>query len=489
MRLFSIRWLLIWSSGLWAQRASFLYALWDLDLEAAEREIALEWNGSYITWDQHRIAFFRAVFPVEPAERKAFWEATDLYERQFERQIASALPELVADMYAQRAVVYALESSWVSAGWAAWQSWRYLQRGLAGDPLTAQWQGLWQVIFATLPPPYSKWLPGKPDLRWEAAHSAFQKATASGSYTAWESNLLYFFVLRNFDTIAGAWLDTCRVRLFRHASPPYLWRFALGLHAFEEGHLSQAESLFQELTRKPQIARFPYPYYWLGKLYLYRGEAQKAREMWLSFVQRQRQPFGVAAQYSWRGFLAWIEGDTTEAKKYWETALSYSGLLWEEDRLAQDLAKKWLQKPPDSVEKRLWAARWLLHQKAYLQAQDTLEPLRVAVARLSGDQRTALYYTYGRLYHRWGKEEPARFAYYQATRQVAQENRWMQAYAALYLAQLYERAGDWHPARLYYTEAQQIGAAVGRTGVVQKAKAGYERVKNKRYPVPAEARR
>ncbi|RMF53789.1 MAG: hypothetical protein D6750_00565 [Bacteroidetes bacterium] len=489
MRSFLSGWLLIWSSGLWAQRASFLYALWDLDFEAAEREITFEWNGSYITWDQHRLAFFRAVFPLGPAERKAFWEATQLYERQFERQIAPALPELVADMYAQRAIVHALESEWALAGYAAWQSWRYLQRGLANDPLTAQWQGLWQVIFATLPPPYSRWLPGKPSLRWEAAQTAFQKATAPQSYTAWESSLVYFFVLRNFDTLAGAWIDTCRVRLFQGAPPPYLWRFALGLYAFEEGQLSQAESLFQELTCKPQIARFPYPYYWLGKLYLYRGERQKARQMWQAFVQRQTQPFGLAAQYGWRGYLAWMEGDTAEAQRYWQTAVSYSGLLWEEDLLAQALARQWLHQPPDSVEKRLWAARWLLHQGAYPEAQDTLEPLRVAALRLSGDQRTALYYTYGRLYHRWGKDDLARFAYYQATRQVAQANRWMQAYAALYLAQLYERARDWHPARLYYTEAQKIGAAVGRTGVVQKAKAGYERLKNKRYPVPGEVSR
>jgi hypothetical protein len=115
-----------------------------------------------------------------------------------------------------------------------------------------------------------------------------------------------------------------------------------------------------------------------------------------------------------------------------------------------------------------------------------LEALRINLSRLSGDQRTALYYTYGRLYHRWGREEPARFAYYQTTRQVAETNRWMQAYAALYLAQLYAQGADWHNARLYFLEAQKLGAATGRTGVVQKAKAGYERIKDKRYAVPGE---
>ncbi|MCX8111979.1 MAG: hypothetical protein N3E49_02085 [Bacteroidia bacterium] len=486
MRRFTWRWLSLCLSVLCAQRASFLYALWDLDFETAEREITAEWNGSYATWDQHRVAFFKALFPIHPSERKSFWEVTQLSERLFERQIAPALPELAADVYAQRAILHTLEQDWLSAGYAAWKSWRFLQKGLLKDPLTQQWVGLWQVIFATIPPPYGDWLPGKVESRWQSALNALRRACLPNSYTVWESSLLYFYVLRNLDTLAAAWLDTCRRELFAHKEPPYLWRFSIALYALEEGRFAEAESLLLQLVARPQISRFPYPYYWLGKLYLYSGKWDKALKAWHAFGEIQTQPFGVAAYQTWSGYIAWSQGDSLGAEKAWRRAIAYEKLLWEEDLLSQDLARQWLQTPPDTVERRLWAARWLLHGRQYSAAQDTLEALRLQVARLSGDQRTALYYTYGRLYHRSNREESARFAYYQATRQVPQKNRWMQAYAALYLAQLYERAADWHNARLYYKEAEKLGVETNRTGIIQKARGGFARVKDKRYPVPSE---
>lgn len=487
MRASTLRWLSLWVSFLWAQRVSFLYALWDLDFETAEKEIAAEWNGSYITWDQHRLAFFKALFPLHSAERKAFWEITEHSERLFERQIAPVLPELTADMYAQRAILHVLEENWLSAAYAAWRSWRHLQRAVEKDPLTHQWRGLWQVIFATLPPPYSDWLPGQIETRWQGALTALRRAAAPDSYTTWESSLLYFYVLRNLDTLAAAWLDTCRRYLFSQREPPFLWRFSIGLYAFEEGYFHQAESLFVSLTRLPQTARFPYAYYWLGKLYLYVGWWEAAQAAWYAFAEIQSQPFGMAAQEVWLGYIAWCKGDTAQAYYLWRRATARERLLWEEDLLAQSLARQWLENPPDSIEQRLWRARWQVHFRFFDDAQETLEPLRQQAIRLTGDQRTALYYVYGRLYHRSRREEPARFAYYQATRQVSQKNRWMQAYAALYLAQLYERATDWHNARLYYKEAERLGIETGRTGIVQKARGGYARVKDKRYPVVGES--
>ncbi|MCS7297097.1 MAG: hypothetical protein RMK19_02760 [Bacteroidia bacterium] len=486
MRHFTLKWLGLWCSSVWAQRAAFLYALWDLNLERAEKEIMWEWNHAYITWAHHRLAFFKALFPLHPTERKAFWEVSTLSERLFERQIAPALPELAADMYAQRAILHVLEENWFSAGYAAWKSWRLLQKGLSTDPLTHQWSGLWQVIFATLPPPYGDWLPGTPESRWHAAFQALRFASNPSSYTFWESSLLYFYALRHMDTLANAWLDSCTKIFFMNQEPPYLWRFSIALHRLEEGAFSQAESLLLALTSQPQIRRFPYPYYWLGKLYLYTGKWEEAHRMWQHFMDMQLQPFGITAQYAWRGYMSWCRGDSTQAFALWKKATAFEGLLWEEDQIAQSLAKGWIASPPDSVERLLWQARWLLHGQAYESAQQALEPLRQRLTSLTGDQRTALYYVYGRLYHRWGREEAARFAYFQATKQAAYKNIWMQAYAAYYLAQLYEKLGDWHNARIYYQEADKLGTQAGRTGIVQKARGGYARVKDKRYLIPEE---
>jgi hypothetical protein len=88
-----------------------------------------------------------------------------------------------------------------------------------------------------------------------------------------------------------------------------------------------------------------------------------------------------------------------------------------------------------------------------------------------------------------GNPDGAKFAYYQATRQLTAQNTSVRAYAAYYLAKLYEREKDWHNARLYYNEAQTIAREIGRPAILQKARAAYWRIQNKRYPVPFEKER
>mgnify|MGYP001127602565 CR=1 FL=1 len=485
MRGFLRRWLLVCLSVGWAQRASFLYALWDLDFETAEREALLEWNASYQTWDQHRIAFFRAVFPISRAEREAFWDHTALTERLFERQIAPALPELTADIYLQRAVVYVLERSWTAAAGAAWKSWTLLRKGVARDPLTAQLRGLWQVVFASLPPPYDRFLPGQPRGHYEEARRLLRQAAEPQAYTTIEASLLYLSVLKNFDTMALAWADTCRMQLFAEKPPPYLWQFALALLAWESGKVSQAETLLLELTRRPQIQRFPYPLYWLGKLYAFRGEEEQAEKAWQQFVIFQTEPHGMAAQYGWRGLGAWRRGDTALARQYWEQCLTYVP-LWDEDSWLQRQARQWLKTPPSSTDIILWGARQAIEVAQYTRARYLLESLREILLQLKSDEKVQFYYLYGRLYEKTGNIEGAKFAYYQATRQVTAQNAWVRAYAAYYLARLYEREGDWHNARLYYADAQAIAREIERLSILQKARAGYWRIQDKRYPVPPE---
>jgi len=479
------KWLLVWLSVGWAQRPGFLYALWDLNFEAAEREALLEWNASYQTWDQHRIAFFRAVFPLSRAEREAFWEHTRLTERLFERQIAPALPELTADMYLQRAVVHVLQREWVAAGMDAWKSWTFLRKGVPSDPLTAQLKGLWQMIFASLPPPYDKFVPSMPKGRYEEARRLLAQAAHPNAYTAIEASLLYFSVLKNFDTTASLWLDSCKVRLFSNSSPPYLWKFLLALHAWEEGDVAGAERLWQELAERPAIQRFPYSLYWLGKLYAFQGAWDRAEECWNRFVTLQLEPHGLAAQYGWRGLGAWMRGDTTLAQRYWGQCLTYEP-LWDEDLWLQGLARNWLKAPPSPIETRLWQARFAIEVARYDHAKALLEPLRETLHQLASNDKAQLYYLYGRIYHKTNNPEGAKFAYYQATRQVTSYNLSIRAYAAYYLARLYEREGDWHNARMYYTEAQTIAQEAKRTAILQKARAGYWRIQDKRYPILSE---
>ncbi len=482
------KWLLVYLSLGWAQRASFFYALWDLDFEAAEREALLEWNASYQTWDLHRIAFFRAVFPLSKAERVSFWEHTRHSERLFERQIAPALPELTADMYLQRAIVHALEREWVAAGVDAWKSWTFLRKGLAHDPLTAQLKGLWQVIFSSLPPPYDRFIPSTPQSHYEEARLLLRRAADPQAYTSIEASLLYLSVLKNFDTTAFLWLDTCRVRLFSEKPPPYLWQFAMALLAWEAGKVDQAEQSLRELVERPQTRRFPYPLYWLGKLYAFRGAWDQAETFWQRFVTLQIESHGIPAQYGWRGLGAWMQGDTTLARRYWEQSLAYEP-LWDEDIWVQSLARNWLKNPPSPAEITLWRVRCAIEGALYEQAKITLEPLRQALPQLQTDDKAQLYYLYGRIYHKTGNIEGAKFAYYQATKQVTSHALSIRAYAAYYLARLYEREGDWHNARLYYTEAQTIAREAKRTAILQKARAGYWRIQDKRYPVTPDSKR
>ncbi|MCS6790000.1 MAG: hypothetical protein NZ580_03365 [Bacteroidia bacterium] len=455
------KWLLLWSNFLAAQPDAY-YALWNLTLQPTQDTLTA-WGW----WYRSRVAFFRAVFPQTSQEIEDFPAIASLCEAHL-TQLAGTDPFL-ADIYGQRAIYYGGRQRWWQAAYYAWQSWRHAHRSSPTHPLSQTWKGLWEILFATLPAPYRNWLWIQPETRVQRGLEYLRRQALPPAEAAIEKAFLYFMVARMLELPVESWLDTCQTIHFSQTSPPYLWQFMLALQAWEEGKSYAAESLLLRLTHMPQIRRFPYPYYWLGKLYLYQGRLAEAERSWQAFVVRQVHPFGKVAQYAWRGYIAWLQGNSDEARQLWRLAIALPFSLWEEDGIARELAHQWLRWPPDDTEQRLWAGRWLAQFHRFTLAQDTLAPL--LNRSLTPIQRLLLFYTLGRLYHRQDSFSQAKQAYWKALQGYSTPFRSStQAYAAFYLAQLYEQEARLDSAKQYYTLALRYAEAAHRLGIARKAR-------------------
>ncbi|MGQ9863930.1 MAG: tetratricopeptide repeat protein [Bacteroidia bacterium] len=473
---FCKRWSVVWISFLWAQRPAFSYALLDLDYVAATHQLEYEYDIGFQLFFQHKIAFSQGIFTSKASAYEDFSQVSEVLIQRVKNRAHPLKSAFLAHMYAQRAIVQAWYGKWLTAAVSAWQALQALKDAPA-DPLKYQLEGLSILLFSTLPKTYKPFFKKiMPTGSVPQGLHKLRRSIVMGHYLAWESSLWYYHALKNLDTLSSAWADTVHTSM---GQGPYLWRFSYALGLLDEGKLTQATESLKILVRTPR-AGFPYPYYWLGRAYWLLGERDSAFHSWDVYVARQFFRFGITAQYGFRAFSYFLAGDSLRGRYWAQACMRHPPAFWEEDKALYALCQRWLIRAPSKVELRLLMARWLIDAGAYRAALDTLEPLRMELVRLPTYQKGELYYRYARAYHKMGAWENALFAYYQAYKYDAPDG--MRGWAAYYIGLLSEKRQDWANARRYYLEAQKDPTGPYAESLMQKAQAGFARVRDKKYP-------
>lgn len=477
---FCKQWSVVWISLVWAQRPAFSYALLDLDYASASKQLEYEYDIGYQLFFQHKTAFFQGIFTSKANAYEEFNFASETLIQRVKNRPHALKSVFLAHMYAQRAIIQAWYGKWLSAALSAWQALQNLKDAPA-DPLKDQLEGLSILLFSTLPKSYRTFF-RKIVLAGSVSEGLYKlrRSIVKGHYLAWESSIWYYHALKNFDTLSSSWADTVQTTM---GKAPYLWRFSYALGLLDEGKLLQAIESLKVLVHMPRLG-FPYPYYWLGRAYWLVNKRDSAFFYWDAYVARQLFRFGITAQYGFRAFSYFLAGDTLRGRYWAQACVQHPPAFWEEDKALYALCQRWLARAPSQVELRLLMARWLVDAGAYRAAIDTLEPLRVELVRLPTHQKGELYYRYARAYHKMGAWENALFAYYQAYKYGAPDG--MQGWAAYYIGLLSEKRQDWVNARRYYLEAQKDPTGPYAESLMQKAQAGFARVRNKKYPVPSD---
>ncbi|MBN1339630.1 MAG: hypothetical protein JXA03_09920 [Bacteroidales bacterium] len=174
--------------------------------------------------------------------------------------------------------------------------------------------------------------------------------------------------------------------------------------------------------------------------------------------------------------IAWfylIEGDTANYHEYMKKVLRFGGKMTDSDKQAEREAEKGLM--PNVV---LLKARLLFDGGYYPEAE---KELLTSHLYLTGERDSLeMYYRLGRIYHGWGKTGQAVKYYETAIMDGAASEYYYAANAALQLGLIHEEGRNYEKALYYYKAAQNMKNEEYRNSISQKAKAGIDRIENRR---------
>lgn len=268
----------------------------------------------------------------------------------------------------------------------------------------------------------------------------------------------------------NAWQTMSEV--YRTSSANPLAKLALANIAMKTARNDEAIRLLQEMPKNKIYHPLPYQYLLLGIAKLYRLD-KDANLPLLHFLQIHKGQFGIKEAYQKLAWHSLLHNDPTN---YW--GYIYQAKIQGITRADTDKAANREANSGEMPDPILLKAR-LLSDGGYFQQAYLL--LNNKEVNYTSHFKNHLEYLYrmGRVCHKLGKTKEA-INYYRQTVETGSNQPWYFACnAAIQLGLLYEEQKDWNNARLYYKKAGQIDPEEYTASLHARAKAGYNRVKNK----------
>ena len=150
----------------------------------------------------------------------------------------------------------------------------------------------------------------------------------------------------------------------------------------------------------------------------------------------------------------------------------------DEDEYANFMAEKFSRKAPNPYQLKLFRARNLF-DGGYLQnAMELLSELeKTSFGKLSLEERTELYYRYGRIYQQEGKNQEALTYYENCRKESHSEQSWLQAYATFYSGEIKRKQAQLKEAKVLYKEALTYKDYFYQNGLENRCKIALSEIK------------
>lgn len=458
--------------------------LQEFRLDAAEEKI-------YSLNEPKLRAYYRCnllIYKYFSTQQSSYYSALDTYFDEavdiIEESPADPLREVfLSDLYGKRAVIAFLDHNYFQAIRYARTCHKLIDksRETYGDHIEQmKIRGLFNALLGAIPQKYlwiSNTLGYKGDI--QEARLQLEAAARESSYLRQEALFILYFVEKNMfnETHKSlARLETER----KEIGGNILMDFILA-----SGYLSTKDNkkALEVLNRRGYYSRkgiffIPYWDYLMGKAYYYKGS------------------HGLSQMYFSR-FLKGYEGKVFKSDAFFRLAMSYAldekypealpyfqriahgkkeGL--DEDEYANFMAEKFSQQAPTPYQLKLFRARNLF-DGGYLQnAMELLSELeKTSFGKLNLEERTELYYRYGRIYQQEGKSKEA-LTYYEKCRKESQsEQSWLQAYATFYSGEIKRKQAQLKEAKVLYKEALTYKDYFYQNGLENRCKIALSEIK------------
>lgn len=221
----------------------------------------------------------------------------------------------------------------------------------------------------------------------------------------------------------------------------------------------------------------PFWDYTRAKMHYFKLELPEAERYFTLFLSKAKGKTFLSDATFRKGMCQALQGKTTEAQKVFQTMVDRQSSGFDEDEYGLSMAKLFLSRVPTQTELTLFRARNLFDGGYYTQASKQLAGLMDNKDNLNADDRTELYYRFGRIFQESGKQEIAETFYGSSMLENPGRNLWMKVYSIYYLGKIQLEKGHKSDAEKLFNYALTFDDYFYQSGLEQKCKAGLHQLK------------
>jgi tetratricopeptide (TPR) repeat protein len=462
-----------WVAGipsLYGQHTQFSALLFRLELNAAEDYAARVPALADRLYLQNHVAFYRALITQSPAAISTYTQASARQLAALEQKPAGSKRWLYpAEIELKQAVVLASAGRMLPAGQALKRAQQLLNKHVQqlgqADPQAQRIGGLIQLAMSAVPDSY-QWLVKLMGMQGDLS-TGLQMIRQSAAWLPPEHELVRYFAERTL--LGQVHGPGQRIAQLYQQQPDMALLAYVYAHYLQETHQhKQALRTLEQL--RPHEPALPYICYLRAKAYFYTDAYGQAIAAFQRFLQLSPGPLyrldalaGIAQAQALLGQTAAMQLQCQAILKQSSTA------SFDQDAYALHWAARYAVHRMSHMEMGLLRLRQLYDAGRYDEGISAAQAFLPYAGRLAPDLQVELYYRLGRLYAASSPSQ-ARHYYLLAVAPVADQARWMQAYAHYYLGQDAARLRHYDKARAEYRAALRYHHIPYRRGLELKTK-------------------
>ena len=456
-----------------------------LYLDKAERETREVSDAFIRDYYLTRIRFYKVLLSDEPAMIRGFDSISDkaivsIGKFPGDKYLRNAA---LSEIHMQRGAIRYLSGKTISAALEMRKACDFaFSTAGAGPGITQHFKmlGTFNVAMDAIPN-NMKWLGNILCSRGnlEMGLDYLQQASKKGTVLPEEAEILLFFIEKNY--LSESTKANERIQKLKNKHPDYyIYALIYALSCLENGKNDDALSvLIKKKTwdTNPEIYQSPLWYLFLGRAHLNKLEFGDASYSFNRYLKNHKGNTYHADAWFKLGLCYLLTSRDGEANVAFKKVIEMGESGFDSDSYSQAMAKRYLASPATSREKIFWSSRLLFDGGYFEKSQVLLYPFADSISIMTAEERTELYYRFGRNYFATGNMKPARFYLQQCMDMNASDSRWMSAYSGYFLGKIAEKEGKPDLAREFYGKVLIFNKYHYQSSIESKCKAALQNLK------------
>ena len=382
----------------------------------------------------------------------------------------------MAEMNGKRATLEFVKGDYVKSVMHAKECYNLIQENVKlfpNDISNYKMQGLFNIALSSVPKKY-QWIINSLGFKGDVNLGMKQLATASakGEVLRAESSYIAYYAEKNL-------MSKPEAAVQRLLNEQKISGSNIGTDFFiATGYfvMNKNDKAFEILSQRYKYAQdnkvfyIPYWDYALAKSYYFKEDYKSAQTYFTLFLAKQKGTMYRTDGLFRFGMSQILSGDYATGKQQFVKLVALKRSGFDEDEYAYQMANRFIKSEPNQTLKSLFRARNLFDGGYFTKSLTILENLKANQNALTVDEKTELFYRFGRIYHAQKNYALAKTYYTNCTVQSQSSALYMQVYAHYYLGEMARALGKTEEARTNYKKALTFDGYAYQNGLESRCK-------------------